>query len=135
MGLHGENYHRLARLFAPHELEPGRYVSSLGDGLDVQLDVLQHHRYTLDLGLTYALVDHETGAPSPAARLRMYHDARLAEVLECQDDPRLEKVLGRLVPARSIFVQRQRMGSFLNRWLEYLAGQGHSVFTLEAAPA
>ena len=28
-----------------------------------------------------------------------------------------------------------RMGTFLNRWLEYLAEQGHSIGTLERDPA
>ena len=31
MGLYAENYHRLARLFAPQQLAPGRYVSDVGD--------------------------------------------------------------------------------------------------------
>src|SRR5690606_15823535 len=81
MGLHAENYHRLARLFAPQRLAPGAYVSCLDDGLDLRLDVLERHRYTLDLHLTYCFVDSETGESAPSALLRMYHDAHMAEVL------------------------------------------------------
>jgi hypothetical protein len=47
-------------------------------------------------------------------------------------DRRLSRAIGPLKPARSIFQQRLRMSSFLNRWLEYLAEQGHSVGTLES---
>lgn len=135
MGLHAENYHRLARLFGPHELAIGSYVSSLDDGLDVRLDVLERHRYTLDLHLTYCFIDSETGESAPAAQLRMYHDAHMAEVLDCRADRRLIRAIGPLQPARSIFAQRVRMSSFLNRWLEYLAEQGHSIGTLEPAQA
>ena len=131
MGLYSENYHRLARLFAPQDLALGSYISSLDDGLDVRLDVLERHRYTLDLHLTYCFIDHETGESAPSAKLRMYHDAHMAEVLECRADRRLARVIGTMQPARSIFQQRVRMSSFLNRWVEYLAEQGHSIGTLE----
>jgi len=131
MGLHAENYHRLARLFAPQDLALGAYCSSLDDGLDVRLDVLERHRYTLDLSLSYCFVDIETGEAAPSAQLRMYHDAHMAEVLDCRADRRLVRAIGPLQPARSVFQQRMRMSSFLNRWLEYLAEQGHSIGTLE----
>ena len=133
MGLYAENYHRLARLFAPQRLAIGSYVSSLDDGLDVRLDVQERHRYTLDLHLTYCFVDSETGELAPSAQLRMYHDAHMAEVLDCCADRRLMRAIGPLHPARSIFQRRVRMSSFLNRWLEYLAEQGHSIGTLEPA--
>jgi uncharacterized protein YqiB (DUF1249 family) len=135
MGLYAENYHRLSRLFAPQHLAVGSYLSSLDDGLDVRLDVRERHRYTLDLHLTYCFVDRETGELAPSADLRMYHDAHMAEVMHCHADKRLVRAIGPLKPARSIFQQRLRMSSFLNRWLEYLAEQGHSVGTLEPLTA
>lgn len=134
MGLYTENYHRLARLFGPQHLALGTYTSSLDDGLDVRLDIQERHRYTLDLYLTYNFLDPETGESAPSAQLRMYHDAHMAEVIECRADRRLSHALGPLKPARSVFQQRVRMSSFLNRWLEYLAEQGHSIGTLEPLP-
>ena len=135
MGLYAENYHRLARLFAPQRLAVGSYLSSLDDGLYVRLDVVERHRYTLDLHLTYCFVDRETGELAPNAQLRMYDDAHMAEVMHLHADRRLARAIGPLKPARSIFQQRLRMSSFLNRWLEYLAEQGHSVGTLEPLTA
>lgn len=135
MGLHAENYHRLARLFAPARLAPGEYRSSLDDGLDLRLEVVQHHRYTTDLRLTYCGTDPATGESAPSAELRMYHDAKLAEVLHCDAGTRLVRVLGNTAPARNVCRHRVRMGTFLNRWLEYLAEQGHSIGTLERAGA
>jgi uncharacterized protein len=131
MGLYSENYHRLSRLFAPQNLAVGSYLSSLDDGLDVRLDVVERHRYTLDLHLTYCFVDRETGELAPSAQLRMYHDAHMAEVMQCRADHGLVRAIGPLRPARSVFQQRVRMSSFLNRWIEYLAEQGHSIGTLE----
>ena len=131
MGLYAENYHRLARLFAPQGLVPGRYVSSVDDGLDVHLQVQGRHPYTLELELTYDLVDEQTGLRTPSAQLRVYTDAHVAEALHCHPGRHLWQVLGPFPPARTVLQHRLRMNGFLTRWLEYLAGQGHSLGTLE----
>jgi uncharacterized protein YqiB (DUF1249 family) len=130
MGLYGENYHRLARLFAPHTLTAGRYESDVDDGLKVRLEVQEKHPYTLELELTYDFVDEVTGKPSPSAQLRMYTDAHVAEALHCHPGRKLWQVLGPFPPANTVFQHRLRMNGFLSRWLEYLAEQGHSVGTL-----
>lgn len=131
MGLYAENYHRLAHLFAPQQLVSGRYRSSVDDGLDVHLHVQERHPYTLELELTYAFVDAQTGHPSPSAQLRMYTDAHVAEALHCHPGRHLWQVLGPFPEAHTVLQHRLRMNGFLSRWLEYLAGQGHSAGTLE----
>jgi len=62
----------------------------------------------------------------------MYRDAHVAEATHCQSDRHLRRALGPLPAARTLFQQRMRMATFLNRWLEYLAEQGHSRGTLVA---
>ena len=131
MGLYAENYHRLAHLFAPHELAPGFYVSSVDDGLDVRLQVQERHPYTLELELTYDFVDANTGHPSPSAQLRMYTDAHVAEALHCHPGRHLWQVLGPFPPAHTVLQHRLRMNGFLSRWLEYLDEPGHSRGKLE----
>ncbi|MDE1893886.1 MAG: DUF1249 domain-containing protein [Xanthomonadaceae bacterium] len=130
MGLYAENYHRLTRLFAPQQLVPGRFVSVVDDGLDVHLHLQQCHPYTLELELTYGFVDAHTGERTPAAQLRLYTDAHVAEAQHCHPGRHLWQVLGPFTPASSVFQHRLRMNSFLCRWLEYLAEQGHSTHTL-----
>ena len=129
MGLYAENYHRLARVFAPQTLAVGSYVSSVDDGLDVQLDVLERHAYTLELKLTYRMRDADGETPA-AAWLRMYSDAHVAEVSHYHAGKHLWHALGSFPATKTLFAHRMRMASFLNRWLEYLAEQGHSCGTL-----
>lgn len=131
MGLYDENHQRLVRLFAPQRLAEGAYRSSVGDGLDVCLSLQSRHPYTLEIGLSYVMLDAGTGQPAPSAQLRSYLDARLTEALHCQPGRNLWQVLGPFAPARSVLQHRLRMNAFLNRWLEYLAEQGHSLATLE----
>ncbi len=95
MGVYGENYWRLVNLFSPDRLDCGRYVSSVGDGLDVQLDVIAKHPYTLELKLSYTFHDELTGQPDPSAHILCYRDARVAEVTACYVGSRLEDVLER----------------------------------------
>jgi uncharacterized protein YqiB (DUF1249 family) len=135
MGLYAENYHRLTRLFAPQQLQLGSYVSSVDDGLDLRLEVIERHRYTLELHLTYCMTDRQTGGPAPSAWLRLYRDAHVAEATHCHPGQRLWRELGPFPAARTLFQHRMRMASFLNRWLEYLGEQGHSRGTLIKAEA
>ena len=79
MALYAENHARLVRLFEPGDLAVGSYVSCVGDGLDVRLDVVERHAYTTELRLAYVgLPDPVTGEPDPSAWVRMYRDARQA---------------------------------------------------------
>jgi hypothetical protein len=135
MGLYTENYWRLVRLFGPERLAPGVFRSSVDDGLDVELALIERHPYTLDLSLSYLFHDEVTGRPDPSARVRVYRDARMAEVTACYIGTRLEDVLGRCAAPRTVFEHRLRMNSFFDKWLEYLAERGHSRFTLHAREA
>lgn len=130
MGLYAENYHRLVRLFAPHKLVVGNYVSSVDDGIDLHLEIVERHPYTVELHMTYAIGDRETGELAPSAWIRMYRDAHVAEATHCHPGKHLWRVLGPFPPAKSVFQHRMRMATFFNRWLEYLAEQGHSQGTL-----
>lgn len=130
MGLYAENYCRLERVFGLPELRDEHMVSSVDDGLDLYLQVIERHPYTLELKLTYGIVDALTGQPDPSAFLRIYRDARMAEVTHCYAGKRWQDVLGLDAPARTVVGHRLRMNVFLSKWLEYLGDQGHSPFTL-----
>lgn len=130
MALYAENHARLERLFEPADLAQGRYVSSTGDGLDLYLDVIETHRYTVELRLTYGLRDPQTGEPDPSAFVRLYHDARQAEATHCYVGRRWQDAIGMYPPPAELIGHRMRMNTFLGKWLEYLAERGHGVATL-----
>ena len=131
MGLYAENFALLTRLFEPADLAAGHWASSIGDGLDVRLDVLEQHPYTSELRLTYALRDPVTGEPDPSAFLRLYRDARQVEATHCYVGRRWQDVLGMFPPPAQLLDHRLRMNTFLGKWLHYLAEQGHGVATLQ----
>ena len=130
MSLYGENYQRMARLFDLGSLEQGGYLSRCVNGLDLVVEVLEVHPYTLELRLSYRMSDPVTGQPDPSAYVRIYRDARQAEVTHCYVGRHWQDVLGLFPSAKVLFGHRLRMNSFLNKWLEYLSSQGHGPHTL-----
>lgn len=135
MGLYAENHDKLTRLFEPGDLEAGSHLSSIGDGLDLRLDVIEQHRFTVELRLTYALCDPLTGEPDPSAFVRLYRDTRQAEATHCYVGRRWQDVIGMYPPPAQIIGHRLRMNTFLGKWLDYLGERGHGVATLRAFEA
>lgn len=129
MGLYAQHYWQLVSLFGPERLREGRYVSSIGDGLDVELVLLECHRYTQVMRLSYLFKD-EPAHPEPSAYVRIYQDAQLAEVCNFHVDSRLRHVLGGEDQAHTQFERSLQLNIFLGKWLDYLQTQGHSRFSL-----
>lgn len=130
MALYAENHACLQRLFEVADLGCGRYLSSIGDGLDVHIEVVEQHAYTAELRMSYGLVDPQTGMADPSASLRLYRDARQVEATHCYAGRRWQDVIGMYPPPQRILDHRLRMNTFLGKWLQYLAERGHGVGTL-----
>lgn len=130
MGLYAENFLKLQRVFALSSSLPDSLRSSVDDGLDLCIDILERHPYTLEIRLTYDLLDDQTGVRDPSAYLRYYLDARMAEVTHCYVGRNWHDVLGLDANARTVVGHRLKMNVFLSKWLDYLAELGHSPFTL-----
>lgn len=131
MGLYAENHAKLTRLFEPGDLAEGVHRSRIGDGLDLQIDVIEQHRFTVELRLTYALSDPLTGEPDPSAFVRLYRDTRQAEATHCYVGRRWQDVIGMYPPPDQLIGHRLKMNTFLGKWLDYLAERGHGVATLQ----
>jgi len=131
MGLYAENHALLQRLFDPALLPCGSHVSSVGDGLDLHVEVIARHAYTVELRLSYAIVDPVTGQPDPSAHVRLYRDARQAEATHCYVGRRWQDVIGMYPPPAAIMDHRLQMNTFLGKWLGYLGERGHGLRSLQ----
>jgi len=130
MGMYGENYWTLTRMFGVHQLELGRYRSEGKRGEPLIVDVLDRAPFTIELKLSYGLIDAVSGNPDPSAHVRFYCDARVAEVTACHSGSRIEDALGRGADCQEVLQHRLRMNAFLGKWLAYLEQCGHSRFGL-----
>jgi uncharacterized protein YqiB (DUF1249 family) len=130
MALYAENHGRLARLFDIRQLVEGRWISDVGDGVAVRVDVIGQHPYTTEIRVSYAMTDPVTGESDPSAYVRLYHDARQAEATHCYVGRRWQDVIGVNPTPERLLGHRMRMNTFLGKWLQYLGERGHSTETL-----
>ena len=135
MALYAENHAKIAQLFPVRTLASGRWVSDVGDGLPLVVDVIEQHRYTSEMRLSYAMPDPVTGEPDPSAYLRAYHDASQVEATHCYVGRRWQDVIGLNPSPQRLLGHRMRMNTFLGKWLQYLLERGHGIETLRYAGA
>ncbi len=122
MDLYECNYIGIRRL-APVIPAPGQPLISLCPGnLALHLTVLERFRYTSEINLTYHFFKSEGVVAEPDLRVRVYHDARLAEVMSAhlRHWPPFEAD-----SENSHLYQRWRTNRFLYKWLSYCLRQGH----------
>jgi len=123
MALYETNYARLLALVPHLHILPTsgapQVAPQAGGSPDLHLTVLERTRYTTTLLLTYYFRHGWEPVADPDARLRVYHDARVVEVLSCRDGraPRSG--------ARSGLMHRWQANLFLEKWLNYCLRQGH----------
>src|SRR5262249_51628693 len=82
MGLYESNYIRLGWLAGELAALEGAHRSAVPGDCDLLLAVAERAAYTSDVNLTYLLPDGAASRRFPDMRVRIYHDAHLAEAHE-----------------------------------------------------
>lgn len=99
----------------------------------LRMDILERHPYTHFLRLTYQFENDEQQEIEPDAHIRMYHDARLAEVTSFNPEQGFKRTAHPYYPHHHLFQHSWRKNRALDKWLGYLLHQGHSITTMQAA--
>ena len=127
MALYESNYLRLLQLIPDLERIDGCFRSRVAGDCDLHVEVLERCRYTVTLSLTYYFDSDEGTVADPDMTVRAYLDGQLAEAMSIGEDGR-HAALRRLMRAHKPELDaRWKRNSVLNKWLEYLADQGHLV--------
>ena len=132
MTLYESNHVRLRQLLGSLHRLPDEAVSVSARDLDLYLTVEERSRYTTALHMTYWFEDGFGRKPDPDLRLRIYHDARLAEAVSCSEAPRHEALRGIWRPAHSELEQRWSLNILLNKWLEFCLDNRHRFLAADA---
>ena len=125
MELYEGNYLLMRRLVPslarPDRLHPSGWVRSCVEyGPDLYLRLLDRSRHTATVLVTHRFSEHGERF-EPDLPVRVYADARLAEVWSRQSSRRLPQPLA----------QRWESNHFLNRWLRYCLSEGHRFVELD----
>lgn len=123
------NYYRLRKLLTGFEEEAGVAVALPGDGGDLMtIDIVERTPYTCLLDVRQAGVSAlAPWLPHMHLRVRLYHDARLAEVVNCGGlrSPRPRYLYpneGMLQPD-----EKAQWNRFLSEWLALAIRHGFAV--------
>lgn len=125
MVCHEANFERLTWLIPGLQDMEGP-VRSVGiDALELQLDILERGKYTTTIALTHHF--HSPGGlvSDPYMRIRLYTDARVAEVLSYQGHARLQLFHPYPILNMANLQEKQRVNRFLGEWLDYCIARGH----------
>jgi uncharacterized protein YqiB (DUF1249 family) len=125
MSLYESNYIRLSWLVPDLRSVTSQQISIVDGDCPLHLAVDEHSRYTTILRLTYVFDDEAGPVHDPDLQIRVYHDARLAEVQSCARWHRhaaLESIRSHL--ARELG-DRWLRNVMLNKWLDYCVERGH----------
>lgn len=99
----------------------------------LHLQILEQHPYTTFMRLTHELDTGEDEHDSePEAHIRMYHDLRIAEVTSFDLRRGINRLAGPDLNPSALQRIHWRQNRALNKWLDYLLQQGHSLSTMRA---
>lgn len=126
MSLYDTNHRRLLRLLGGTLPTPGQHmISRVPDDLALHLEGIERSRYTTTCRLTYWFDGADGEVADPDLLVRVYHDAHLAEAMQCGHRHR-HRLLRRFHTDRGGELQRRWMRNLmLNKWLEYCHERGH----------
>ena len=108
-------------------------VSRVAGSPTLRLEVIERHPYTTFLRLTYEFSEGEDRSYAPDAHIRFYSDAHIAEATSFNTGQGCSRTAHPSYPPRQILQQAWRRNRALDRWLDYLLKQGHSVATMRPA--
>ena len=122
MDLHENNYLRFKRLVADLDAIGDHAISVVPGCMDLHLQIVERSKFTTTVRMTYYFFENQQLIAEPDLKLRIYHDARLVEVLAGH----LKHGRQRLdhLPATAIKF-KWRLNRFLYKWLGYCLYLGH----------
>ncbi len=132
MSLYESNYIRLSWLVPSLSLVNGTLVSEVEGDCPLHLVLGERSRYTTTLSLTYLFDDANGTVADPDLQIRVYHDARLAEVQSCARWHRHAMLESLRSQCARDLGDRWLRNIMLNKWLDYCVERGHR-FSCRAA--
>ncbi|HKJ23109.1 MAG TPA: DUF1249 domain-containing protein [Gammaproteobacteria bacterium] len=119
------NYDRLLTLVPRLDELNGLVTASVNGLMDLHLEVLDRSRYTTTISLTHYLDHQGKLIPNPYMRIRLYHDAKVAEVLAYQNQSRFKHEYPYPNPKMHQRHEKRQLNLFLAEWLTYCIARGY----------
>ncbi|MGR9108835.1 MAG: DUF1249 domain-containing protein [Gammaproteobacteria bacterium] len=134
-GLCENNFHKLFRL-APDLLRIRHGAAAQACGRPaLHIRILERQPYTLTLELTHHFESEPETRTEPAVKIRVYLDAKSAEVLREPPHHPYESVLKKNPDPKIVLDYKWTINYFLEKWLDHCIDQGYRFDRLETGEA
>ena len=131
--LQAEIYRQLQLLLPDQLAYFDSFQSQVSGSPLLRMDILERHPYTHFIRLTYQFKADEQREIAPDAHIRIYNDARLAEVTAFNPEQGFTRLAHPWYPQYQLFQRSWRQNQALDKWLSYLLHQGHSITSMQPA--
>jgi len=128
-----EIYRQLQLLVPDAAARDDRFRSEISGSPVLRLEILERHPFTHFVRLTYDFEAREKRRLAPDAHIRIYQDARIAEVTAFNSEQAFKRSAHPWYPSRPLLERAWRENLALDKWLGYLLQQGHSFETMRVA--
>lgn len=125
MTLYESNYVRLRGLAPDLRSLEGEFISEVPDDCRLYLRIDERGPYTTTFTLTYLFETPAGQIADPDLQVRVYHDAKLAEVLYSAGWHRHETLQSIRTGLRAQMSERWLRNMMLNKWLDYCMERRH----------
>ncbi|MCF6235210.1 MAG: DUF1249 domain-containing protein [Gammaproteobacteria bacterium] len=119
--------HRLLLKLIPELKElPDEIFLLDGGSCTVAVSVVERCKFTTSITLSHDLKSHDLFVINPSVKIRIYHDARLAEVVACQQDSKFFAVYPFILAKVPFQNEKRDVNLFLREWLNHCLAQGYT---------
>lgn len=126
ISLYEGNYVKLSALIGDVSGRVGQFISRSERDFNLHLCVEDGSRYTKLLRLTYLFDEPRGPVADPDLAVRVYMDARVAEVVAWAEFHRHERLAALMRKYERELDRRWACNMVLSKWLDYLLDNGHS---------
>jgi len=118
--VHESNYAKLLAVIPALKYLPRHaQLAVMSGSQSIQLNVLERTRYTTAINLSLQHVKGHPWLPQQELTVRLYHDARVAEVNSFQHQNRFNPAYDYPNPRMYHRNEKQQLNRFLGEWLDY----------------
>jgi hypothetical protein len=131
--LQTEIYRQLQLLIPDQIAHYDSFQSQVPGSPLLRMDIIERHPYTHFLRMTYQFNKNQQREIAPDAHIRMYNDARMAEVTSFNPEQGFKRLAHPWYPQHQLFQRTWRLNQALDKWLGYLLHQGHGITSMQPA--
>ncbi len=121
------NYRLLLKLIPGISELPDEVLLLGDDSYAVTVSVVERCRFTTSITLNHDLKSHDIFVVNPSVKIRIYHDARLAEVVACQQGSKFFAVYPFILAKVPFQNEKRDVNLFLREWLNHCLTQGYRL--------